>query len=167
MSFNHTFKPYGTFTHSNGGGRWVQAGDLVIWQWRPPDPPALDSANIHPGHAMTQEDTMTGIMGWLIEGGNQGTFRARRLLVWDGSPCSFGAVPQTTATRRLAQRPTRCMVTAVTGSLKVLVDPAPNGIMIISVTCGLALSESDRGDPDDDAREDNADDGDPESLTQA
>ena len=145
----------------------MQAGDLVVWQWRPPDPPALDSANIQPGHAVPQEDTMTGIMGWLTEGGNQGTFRARRLLVGDPIPCSFGAVPQTTATRRLAQWPTRCLVTAATGPLKVLVDLAQNGIMIIPVTCGLALSESDRGDPDDDAREDNADDGDPESLTQA
>ena len=34
-AFNHTFKHDGTFTHSNGGGRWVQAGDLVIWQWSP------------------------------------------------------------------------------------------------------------------------------------
>ena len=36
---------------------------------------------------------MTGIMGWLIEGGNQGTFRARRLLVWDDPVVFWGGAP--------------------------------------------------------------------------
>jgi hypothetical protein len=100
-AFDHTFKADGTFTHPNGGGRWLQVdSDLVVWNWQPPDQLLVYSANIQPGHAVPQEDSMTGIMGWLTEGGNRGTFRAQRLLVGDPTLVVRGGAPEETVVVR-------------------------------------------------------------------
>ena len=72
-----TFNADGSWTYWGGGGRWVQVGDLVFWNFTN-YAGLLYSAN-------TQFASMTGIMGWTQQGGLTGSFYALRVGV-PGSP---------------------------------------------------------------------------------
>ncbi len=65
-----TFNSDGTWSYWNGGGRWVQVGDRVQWNF---DNAAglIYSASINP-------DAMLGIMGYITSGGSTGCFYATR-----------------------------------------------------------------------------------------
>jgi hypothetical protein len=91
-AFDHTFKADGTFTHPNGGGHWAQVSGLFVWVWN--NTLLVYAAHIQPGHALPQEDSMTGIMGWQTQGGNHGTFRGQRLLVGDPTLAVSGGAPE-------------------------------------------------------------------------
>lgn len=65
-----TFKADGTWTYSFGGGRWVQVGDIVFWNFTNA-PGLVYTANC-------QAHGMSGAMGYLTPGGMNGTFYALR-----------------------------------------------------------------------------------------
>ncbi|HEX4969990.1 MAG TPA: hypothetical protein VFV69_02975 [Steroidobacteraceae bacterium] len=72
-----TFYADGTWTYRDGGGRWVQVGDHIFWNFTH-YPELVYCAN-------TQFASMTGIMGWPHPGGNRGSFYGLRVGV-PGSP---------------------------------------------------------------------------------
>lgn len=65
-----TFNANGTWTYAFGGGRWVQIGDMVFWNF-------TNAAGLV-YTANTQAASMTGIMGYLTPGGISGSFYALR-----------------------------------------------------------------------------------------
>jgi hypothetical protein len=65
-----TFNADGTWSYAFGGGRWLQVGDQVFWNFTNAAG-LIYSANTHPA-------SMTGIMGYPTPGGNSGSFYALR-----------------------------------------------------------------------------------------
>ena len=60
-----TFKADGTWTYSFGGGRWVQVGDMVCWNFTNA-PGLIYCSNL-------SRDSMQGIMGYASASPNPGT----------------------------------------------------------------------------------------------
>jgi hypothetical protein len=65
-----TFNANGTWTYQFGGGRWLQVGDAVFWNF-------TNAAGLVYS-ADTQANSMTGIMGYLTANGSKGSFYALR-----------------------------------------------------------------------------------------
>ena len=103
----------GTWTNRDGGGRWVQVGDHIFWNFTH-YPELVYCAN-------TQFASMTGIMGWPHPGGKEAAFTGCAWACPEArTPPPPAAVPwrtrapvavslTTTATRCLARCPTRSL----------------------------------------------------------
>jgi M6 family metalloprotease-like protein len=65
-----TFNANGTWSYAFGGGRWLQVGDMVFWNF------TNAAGLVYTANCQTQ--AMSGIMGYLNAGGMNGTFYALR-----------------------------------------------------------------------------------------
>jgi len=80
-SYQHNFNADGTWTSpdTNNYGRWLQAGDFVMWDLVSDIPfNLMYSGKIRWGTHAADAASMTGMMAKWIDGGDYGTFSASR-----------------------------------------------------------------------------------------